>query len=555
MQCRLSNGGNMSLTVQNIEETIKKHFPNSSIVVRHSEGRTGSLFFTVRFALLSSAEWTNKLFHNDPVASTFLIFEKGDDKYSMDTLYLVLNVAPDPQNPKEKHLAFGKVKQTVRKVSGSGDDVLKTLSAGFKKFAKLVLDNKERIKEWETIPAKYFQIKASDDMKIETAASEKASAMTVDSSVAKKLLKLGFKRGVGENGPGYFKKTGNKSMALYFSESPKGLTCLLKSWDGGNSMTLSVERKNWSELWKSMETHTKGHFEEKAAARKSAAKKAPAKKAPAKKAAPGKAALKKTPEPDKTKISLTIDQLFILGKTIQDLVILSKKPYNSERIQKYLTNWIAIHGKPLTLHLLDMVTGYEVSKYQSKTPLKNLPFVIEDNLWSSVNGYTPGAQYKTEKRPSDIEIPVVPTGSQELDRIVEEIKYLTGVSSAYDSAARNINNTKGQNDKIQKIMYNISILKLAELKKVVRSVIRVDAEFGGKNLEEVRNDLLTYIQENHSKHFKKIMAYYNVPVRDKGPMRSNDLWEAVKLYQEEIREKNLSSLGKRQPREPEKLRN
>jgi hypothetical protein len=591
----------MSLTVQNIEETIKKHFPNASLSVTESSGsRTGSIFFTVRFALFSKAEWSHGIFQNDPASTTFLIFEKGDDLYSMDTHRLVLMITPEGKDL-ENRMAFSRVSHTIRKISGDGDTVVKKLGDAFKKFAKLVLENKEKIKEWETIPAKYFQIKASAETAATPTPEQYSRKFIKNNYFTLKGDKLTYKTGNPAKPIAHFPVKKDEAKLLAFLWQSKKIVNisqvadhLFPGNDSGSALDETIriaarinlkikkakirtsyhvayDPKDGAMFWN---VGSKAWFQApgintnpftfpKSITQKqlrnnevSAAKKAPAKKKPAAKAAPkGKTALKKTPQPDKTKISITTDQLFVLGKTMSDLGVMAKPPWNGDRIRTYLKNWAAIHGKPLLVILLDMVNGYNAGSYYKKESIDAISHQIASRLWeSNYSRYNSGGS--KDARPSDIRRPIVPTGSKELDDIVGNIRDITSIPTTKDGIARD--GQKYEDGKqveadpyIQRTLNSILTLNLAELKKVVRAVIGVDYTAGGKNATEVRNDLLAYIQETHSKHYKKIMAYYNVPVRDKGPMRSNDLWEAVKLYQEEIRDKNLSSLGQRLSREPE----
>lgn len=126
---------------QEVEKTIKKHFPKSYVAAQYNERMLPVV--VVYFAVGRKPDWYNGIFQNDVASTVFFIYgfsEDGnlDSVQSLDTKGgLSLKITPQ----KNKHLAYERIKVPFRSKKGTPDAILKSIDKGFELLKKSLKDN------------------------------------------------------------------------------------------------------------------------------------------------------------------------------------------------------------------------------------------------------------------------------------------------------------------------------------------------------------------------------------------------------------------------------
>jgi hypothetical protein len=571
----------MKTLLEKLDKAIRKHFPNAEFKVT-TRNLIGADMPYIEFNLFPKEYWPNGILGNDPGHNKMIIRELGPDKYSIDTEYLRVYMAIDKTNPKHKHYnALHAEKITIPKKIGTEDEIVKHIGRGFSKFAALVIKHEDGIRtnlanKKLTPPDKYFQVKAKVRREFfynnppvikdkATASSNSDTLINEDDLVLTLDYLLDLSEEMKDKNIIKFARELKKTRIDAADEYIEMMRRKLKFF---NNFKFDYDDEDKEELDRlsmlqndienqidnicemlNIKKHN-GEIAQMKIAQMKAETAAPKAKAPAKKAvakraakaAPkGKSALKKTPQPDKTKVILTVDQVYILGKTIQDLTVMTKPPFNFERLNKYLINWTAIHGKPLLLNLMNAIAGHSMSVYHNKSNVNNIVHAISNDLYeTNFNQYNFRAN-RGEKKARDVRIPFVSTGNNMLDEIAMQLLALAG----HRSAGHGILNKGALNTDTKQYIEKCAKLKLPQMKKVAKSVIGPDYISGGSDAAEVFGHIMDHIQKRHEKHYKAIIDHYDLPGTDDFVYKNGTMRGAINAYNDEVREKNISSLGKR----------
>ena len=144
-----------------IEVAIRKSFPRSFLQVWVEMRGIGGPAINLNFAVAGSkAECPNNIWHNDISLTRGTIYgvdAEGNLKPKLEwdpALGGKIKVKPEPGS----HYAFDSVKVGLRKKKGTPEQVIKHLDTYFKKLAKTLKENADRIPENNKILLKSVQL-------------------------------------------------------------------------------------------------------------------------------------------------------------------------------------------------------------------------------------------------------------------------------------------------------------------------------------------------------------------------------------------------------------
>jgi len=128
--------------INDIESTIKKHFPKSYILAKFST-MLGVSHITVTFCLGNEKDWPNKIEQNDIAHNYFFIYNMNKTGNMDDILRLKtessLSFIITPQ--KNKYVAYERIKVPFKNKKGNKKSILDTIDKSFASLKQTMKDN------------------------------------------------------------------------------------------------------------------------------------------------------------------------------------------------------------------------------------------------------------------------------------------------------------------------------------------------------------------------------------------------------------------------------
>ncbi len=145
--------------IDSLEKHITKLFPKSYVVVQLSKKLGKSIY--VKFTIGDKNQWSNGIIQNDPCGHAFHIWGKGRDQDVINedgsfnqSLEVTGGGSLSVKPPEDSYLAYGSVKTSFRKKSGSPDKILKHLVTFFTKLKTIIKDNKDNFTDEDKLVVK-----------------------------------------------------------------------------------------------------------------------------------------------------------------------------------------------------------------------------------------------------------------------------------------------------------------------------------------------------------------------------------------------------------------
>lgn len=137
--------------LNNVISIFKNRFPNSNVSAVFVNNICPCI--EIRFYLAKDkSECANNIMMNDPCRTIFHIYsvdQKGklfDNKIAVERIYGNSIIrAVDPNNPKEKFLAYAGIPIKYRMMNNTKDNVLKGFQKYVNKIAQTIIDNSDAI--------------------------------------------------------------------------------------------------------------------------------------------------------------------------------------------------------------------------------------------------------------------------------------------------------------------------------------------------------------------------------------------------------------------------